>query len=93
MSWLGPPASGPTDRRFGLFVWAGTEPTHPSLLLQIHEPVLTLSGSEELGPDCSACYAQLAAVGLPINVVVQFDDVPGKPGQGLLGCSPACLPA
>lgn len=51
----------------------------PSLLPpQIHEPILTLSGSEELAADCSAAYRELAAVGLPINIVIPYDDVPGK---------------
>lgn len=46
--------------------------------MQIHEPILTMSGSEGLAADCAACYAELAAVGLPINIVVAYDDVPGK---------------
>jgi hypothetical protein len=45
--------------------------------LQIHEPVLTLSGSEELTAGAAACYAALAAEGVPINIVVPYDDVPG----------------
>ncbi|EFN57923.1 hypothetical protein CHLNCDRAFT_141995 [Chlorella variabilis] len=42
--------------------------------VQIHEPILTMSGSEGLAADCAACYAELAAVGLPINIVVAYDD-------------------
>lgn len=45
---------------------------------QIHEPILALSGSEALGPDCRACYAWLAGAGVPINLVVPYDDVPGQ---------------
>ncbi|KAL4447714.1 hypothetical protein ABPG75_004933 [Micractinium tetrahymenae] len=45
--------------------------------VQIHEPALTLTGSEALGVALSVCYAELAATGgVPINVVVMFDDVP-----------------
>lgn len=45
--------------------------------LQIHEPILTHSGAAELEGDFQACYAELAAVGVPINLVVCYDDVTG----------------
>jgi 5-methyltetrahydropteroyltriglutamate--homocysteine methyltransferase len=41
----------------------------------VHEPILTRSGSSALAPEFAACYAELAAVGLPINLVVPYDDV------------------
>ena len=44
--------------------------------LQMHEPILTLSGSEGLAAGCAGAYDALAAVGLPINLVVPYDDVP-----------------
>lgn len=39
--------------------------------------MLTRSGSAALAPEFAACYAELAAVGLPINLVVPYDDVEG----------------
>lgn len=44
---------------------------------QVHEPILTRSGSAALAAEFGACYAALAAVGLPINLVVPYDDVEG----------------
>lgn len=40
---------------------------------QIHEPILTLSGSEALQGEFRACYAALAAEGLPIDLVVPYE--------------------
>ena len=49
-------------------------------MLQVHEPILTLDGSASLRSDFEECYNQLAAVGVPLNLVVCYDDVPGKEG-------------
>lgn len=46
---------------------------------QVHEPILTRSGSAALAAEFEGCYAQLAAVGLPINLVVPYGDVEGPP--------------
>ncbi|PSC76117.1 5-methyltetrahydropteroyltriglutamate-homoc ysteine s-methyltransferase isoform A [Micractinium conductrix] len=43
--------------------------------VQFHEPFLTKSSAEGLAADCAACYGQLAAAGVPINLVVPYDDV------------------
>lgn len=56
--------------------------------MQVHEPILTLSGSEALEGEAAACYALLAAQGVPLNVVVPYDDVPGQPHTSV----PARLP-
>lgn len=44
---------------------------------QVHEPILTRSGSAALAAEFASCYAELAAVGLPINLVIPYDDVEG----------------
>jgi hypothetical protein len=55
--------------------------------MQVHEPILTLTGSEALKEEAGACYACLAAEGVPLNVVVPYDDVPGQRPRS----TPACL--
>ncbi|MBN1260006.1 MAG: 5-methyltetrahydropteroyltriglutamate--homocysteine S-methyltransferase, partial [Anaerolineae bacterium] len=42
--------------------------------VQIHEPALVLSGAEALRSQYEAAYAALAEVGLPLNLVISFDD-------------------
>lgn len=53
-------------------------PLAPALPIwaQVHEPILTLSGSEALAADFQACYRQLAGEGVELDIVVPYDDVP-----------------
>lgn len=43
--------------------------------LQMHEPVLALGTANELQADFESSYSQLAGVGVPLNLVVYYDDV------------------
>ena len=43
--------------------------------VQIHEPILTLSGAADLKADFAAAFAAFAEVGVPINLVVPYDDI------------------
>ena len=45
--------------------------------MQIHEPILTRDEGATLEADFGACYAELAGAGVPINLVVYYDDVSG----------------
>nr|BAU71146.1 METE; cobalamin-independent methionine synthase [Parachlorella kessleri] len=42
---------------------------------EIHEPILTRDDGATLEADFGACYASLAGAGVPINLVVYYDDV------------------
>ena len=57
----------------------------------MHEPILTRSGSEELAADFESCYAVLAAAGVPLNLVVPYDDVPAGTYRWLVGLPVAAL--
>ena len=46
-----------------------------SLLAQIHEPILATGGAASLRNDTEAAYATLAAAGVPLHIVVPYDDV------------------
>ncbi len=43
--------------------------------VQLHEPALVLGDAVELRPHVEKAYAELAAVGLPLNLVTYFDDL------------------
>jgi Cobalamin-independent synthase, N-terminal domain len=44
-------------------------------MLQIHEPVLAAAKAGTLRSDAEATYAALAAAGVPISLVIPYDDV------------------
>lgn len=43
--------------------------------VQVHEPYLATSHAEALQLECSHAYQELAAEGVPLNLVVAYDDV------------------
>lgn len=59
--------------------WVAFLPWH--MCLQVHEPILTLEHAAGLQADFQACYAKLAAAGVPIHVVVPYDDVASETYQ------------
>lgn len=43
--------------------------------VQVHEPYLATSHAEALQLECSHAFQELAAEGVPLNLVVAYDDV------------------
>jgi 5-methyltetrahydropteroyltriglutamate--homocysteine methyltransferase len=61
------------------------------LFRQIHEPVFATSTGPALQRDAEKVYAALAATGVPLNIVIPFDDVEEKVYQYLVKLPVAAL--